>query len=796
MKVCIAEKPSVAREIAEVLGATRRMNGYIEGNGYQVTWTFGHLCTLKEPHEYADAWKRWSLSSLPMIPPRFGIKLIDNPTYEQQFKVIEGLMQNAEMVINCGDAGQEGELIQRWVMQKAGCRCPVYRLWISSLTEEAIREGFRALKAETDFNKLYEAGLSRAIGDWLLGMNATRLYTLRYGQNRQVLSIGRVQTPTLALIVNRQAEIENFQPEPYWELKTVYRSTTFSATKGKFTKKEEGEAFLEIVRTEDFTVTSVAEKKGKEYAPRLFDLTSLQVECNKKFAFTADDTLKLIQALYEKKMTTYPRVDTTFLSDDIYPKVPATLKGLVDYTDLVAPLAAAKLPKTKRVFDNSKVTDHHAIIPTGVPARNLTDNERKVYDLVTRRFIAAFYPDCDISTTTVLGKVGKVEFKVTGKQILKPGWRVVFGAEQKDPDAEASEENGVLPEFVVGESGPHQPTLGEKWTQPPKPYTEATLLRAMETAGKLVENDELRDALKENGIGRPSTRAAIIETLFKRNYIRKERKNLYPTATGRELIGTIGVELLKSAELTGLWEKKLRLIEKGSYQARTFLEELKELVSKVVIEVLSDQTNRTITVEAPAAKEKQAKNAAKGGAKAASKAGAPTDTAGVSDSAGSSDAAENKPETKKEKKPRKPREKKGASADTPTGTDGRKTAQTTGVATDAGGTTTESVGATAGAIKGTAGAVGGTADTAATPSEAAASPTDTAGNPSGNTGHAAPFELRCPVCGRGRLLRGKTAYGCSEYKAGCVFRLDYATYGEGLSDADLAEIIRNRKQPE
>ena len=415
MKVCIAEKPSVAREIAEVLGATEKKNGYIEGNGYQVTWTFGHLCTLKEPHDYTPDWKRWSLSSLPMVPPRFGIKLISNPTYEQQFKIIEGLMQKAEMIINCGDAGQEGELIQRWVMQKAGAKCPVYRLWISSLTEEAIREGFQKLKEQAEFNRLYEAGLSRAIGDWLLGMNATRLYTLRYGQNKQVLSIGRVQTPTLALIVNRQEEIENFKPEPYWELKTVYRDVTFSATKGKFTQKEEGEKFLETVRISDFTVTDVSTKKGKEYAPRLFDLTSLQVECNKKYAFTADDTLKLIQSLYEKKVTTYPRVDTTFLSDDIYPKVPNTLNGLVDYSELVAPLKGIKLPKSKRVFDNSKVTDHHAIIPTGVPARNLSDNERKVYDLVARRFIAAFYPDCEISTTTVLGKVEKVEFKVTGK---------------------------------------------------------------------------------------------------------------------------------------------------------------------------------------------------------------------------------------------------------------------------------------------------------------------------------------------------------------------------------------------
>ncbi|MCC8134456.1 MAG: DNA topoisomerase 3 [Tannerellaceae bacterium] len=688
MKVCIAEKPSVAREIAEVLGAKKRMNGYIEGNGYQVTWTFGHLCTLKEPHEYAPEWKRWSLASLPMIPPRFGIKLIDSPSYEEQFKIIEGLVQQAEMVINCGDAGQEGELIQHWVLQKAGCHCPVYRLWISSLTEESIREGFEKLKDQSEFSRLYEAGLSRAIGDWLLGMNVTRLYTLRYGQNKQVLSIGRVQTPTLALIVNRHAEIENFTPEPYWELKNVYRHTTFSATKGKFTQKEEGKAFLEVVRQEDFTVTDVSEKKGKEYAPRLFDLTSLQVECNKKFAFTADDTLKLIQSLYEKKVTTYPRVDTTFLSDDIYPKVPATLKGLVNYTELTAPLAGKKLPKSKKVFDSAKVTDHHAIIPTGVPARNLAENERKVYDLVVKRFITAFYPDCEISITTVLGKVGKVDFKVTGKQILKPGWRVVFGAEQKDPDAEPTEEEGVLPEFTKGESGPHTPTLGEKWTQPPKPYTEATLLRAMETAGKLVENEELRDALKENGIGRPSTRAAIIETLFKRNYIRKERKNLFPTPTGMELIGTIREELLKSAELTGLWEKKLRQIERGTYEARTFLEELKQLVHQVVINVLSDQSTHSITIQEQPAKEELKKE-------------------------------------KKEKKPRKPRARKE-------------------------------------------------------PKEK-------------KEKSSAPLKPTCPICKKGGILRGKTAYGCAEYKNGCTFRMDYATYGEGLSDEELVAIISTLK---
>ena len=599
MIVCIAEKPSVAREIADILGATQRRDGYIEGNGYQVSWTFGHLCTLKEPHDYSPEWKQWSIQYLPVIPPRFGIKLIDNPTYQKQFGILEKLIQKADKVINCGDAGQEGELIQRWVMQKAGCKCPVKRLWISSLTEESIREGFQTLKDEKDYQRLYEAGLSRAIGDWILGMNATRLYTLRYGQNKQVLSIGRVQTPTLALIVKRQKEIENFKPEPYWELKTVYRNTTFAAMQGKFDKKEEGEALLNIISGKPFFITDISKKKGKESPPRLFDLTSLQVECNKKFAFSADDTLKLIQSLYEKKATTYPRVDTTFLSDDIYPKIPQILKGLTDYATLTAPLSATKIPKSKKVFDNTKVTDHHAIIPTGVLVRNLTDNESKVYDLVARRFIAAFYPDCEIATTTVLGEVEAVKFKATGKQILIPGWRVVFekDAQHNEVEQPPTDENAVLPDFLKGESGPHKPDFAEKWTTPPKPYTEATLLRAMETAGKFVDNDELRDALKENGIGRPSTRAAIIETLFKRNYIRKERKNLFATPTGAELIDTIQVELLKSAELTGLWENKLRKIEQGAYQASLFINELKEMVIEIIRNVRADRTTRSITVD-------------------------------------------------------------------------------------------------------------------------------------------------------------------------------------------------------
>lgn len=731
MIVCIAEKPSVARDIADVLGARDKKDGYIEGNGYQVTWTFGHLCTLKEPHEYTPDWKSWRLEYLPMIPPRFGIKLISNPTYERQFHVIEGLMQKADMIINCGDAGQEGELIQRWVMQKAGARCPVKRLWISSLTEEAIREGFAKLRDAADFQPLYEAGLSRAIGDWLLGMNATRLYTMKYGQNGQVLSIGRVQTPTLALIVNRQLEIQHFVPKQYWVLNTVYRDTSFSAlirksdeelaleaekqqeaiAAGKKPKKEEenrgidpitdrvrGEELLERIKDEPFTVTSVTKKEGREAPLRLFDLTSLQVECNKKFAYSADDTLKTIQSLYEKKITTYPRVDTTFLSDDIYPKCPSILKGLRGYETLTAPLEGTTLIKSKKVFDNSKVTDHHAIIPTGQPPVNLTDLERRVFDLIARRFIAVFYPDCRFSTTTVMGETGGIEFKTSGKQILDPGWRVVFNynASAQDNNDEGTKDSGdedrVLPAFVKGESGPHVPELVEKWTQPPRPYTEATLLRAMETAGKLVDNDELRDALKENGIGRPSTRAAIIETLFKRNYIRKEKKNLIATPTGVELIQTIHEELLKSAELTGIWEKKLREIERRTYNAAQFLEELKQMVAEIVASVLADRSNRRITVQTSS-----------------------VEKAGRTAKSSAADASEAKP--KKETGKRAPRKKKAdaVAAVSPV-------AATTTVATPVATATDELVG---------------------TP---------------------------CPLCGKGTVIKGKTAYGCSEWRNGCSFR--------------------------
>ena len=688
----------MARDIADVLGAREKKDGYIEGNGYQVTWTFGHLCTLKEPHEYTPDWKSWRLEYLPMIPPRFGIKLISNPTYERQFHVIEGLMQKADMIINCGDAGQEGELIQRWVMQKAGARCPVKRLWISSLTEEAIREGFAKLRDASDFQPLYEAGLSRAIGDWLLGMNATRLYTMKYGQRGQVLSIGRVQTPTLALIVNRQLEIEHFTPRQYWELRTVYRDTTFAALVRKtdeelareaekqkasakppkpddnrgidpITDPQRGQALLERIKDEPFTILSVTRREGKEAPPRLFDLTSLQVECNKKFAYSADDTLKLIQSLYEKKVTTYPRVDTTFLSDDIYPKCPGILKGLRGYEALTAPLEDRPLPKSKKVFDNAKVTDHHAIIPTGQPPVNLTDMERRVFDLVARRFIAAFYPDCKFATTTVSGRAADVEFKTSGRQILEPGWRVVFASPSLQDDKEGSEAGGeqqVLPAFTKGESGPHEPELVEKWTRPPLPYTEATLLRAMETAGKLVDNDELRDALKENGIGRPSTRAAIIETLFKRNYIRKEKKNLIATPTGVELIQTIREELLKSAELTGIWEKKLREIERRTYDASRFLEELKQMVTEIVTNVLADRSNRRIAVQASAPPEEKPKKAA---------------------------TAARKPAARKKK----------------------------------------------------------------APAPAAAGEDALVGQP-------------CPLCGKGTVIKGKTAYGCSRWKEGCTFR--------------------------
>lgn len=606
MILCVAEKPSVGRDIARVLGATTSRDGYMEGNGYCVSWTFGHLCALLDPNEYNEQWKGWNMSSLPMVPERFGIKITNDKGVQKQFNTIKTLIAQAEMVINCGDAGQEGELIQRWVYQKAGCRVPVKRLWISSLTEDAIREGFQKLKDQSEYQHLYEAGLMRAIGDWLLGMNATRAYTLRFakgvGKDRQVLSIGRVQTPTLALIVKRQQEIEHFVPRTYWELKTLYRDTLFSAQlhveedEYAITSLEQGQKLVDSIKDLPLEITSVEKKKGMEYAPRLFDLTSLQVECNKRYGMTADDTLKVIQSLYEKHVTTYPRVDTTFLSDDIYPKVPATLRGIQDYFPQVAPLlplkadsgkGAGSLPKSKKVFDNSKVTDHHAIIPTGQRPDNLTDLERKVYNMVALRFIAAFYPPCQVANTTVLACAGGISFKVTGREVLEQGWREVFAKEKTDDEAE---EQKVLPSFRKGESGPHEPQLQEKTTTPPKYYTEATLLRAMETAGKTVEDEELRDAMKENGIGRPSTRAAIIEKLFQRKYIIREKKNIKATEVGISLIHTIISPLLKSAELTGRWEQKLRAIERGDYTAKLFLDELKQMTSEVVHEVKADKS--------------------------------------------------------------------------------------------------------------------------------------------------------------------------------------------------------------
>ena len=687
MIVCIAEKPSVARDIARIIGATADHKTYMEGNGYQVTWTFGHLCCLKEPNDYTENWRHWSLAALPMLPPRFGIKLIEDRGIKEQFDTIERLYSKADEIINCGDAGQEGELIQRWVMQKAGAKCPVKRLWISSMTDEAIREGFRNLKDQSHYQPLYLAGLSRAIGDWILGMNATRLYTLKYGQGRQVLSIGRVQTPTLALIVNRQKEIDNFKPEPYWVLATLYRDVVFTATQGKFSSKEEGEKAFSTIAGKPFVVTAVQKKKGTEAPPHLYDLTSLQVDCNSKFGYSAEMTLNIVQSLYEKKFTTYPRVDTQYLPDDVYPKCPQILNGVYQsliagqsvYAPLVKPLGGKPLPKTKKVFDASKVTDHHAIIPTGVPIRGLTDIEQNVFDLIARRFIAVFYPDCRFSTTTVQGKVEDVTFKVSGKEILDPGWRKVYGKEAKqqtDDEARKTDEERVLPQFTVGESGPHEPTLTEKHTTPPKYYTEATLLRAMETAGKFVEDEELRAALKENGIGRPSSRAGIIETLFKRRYIRRERKNLVATPTGIGLIDIIREELLKSCELTGIWEKKLRDIEHQRYDAAQFVAELKQQITDIVKDVLQDASPRRLVITDDATEQVARKPKSR---KAAPKATKP-----------------------------KPNSAKSSDGQQP----------------------------------------------AIAPSD------DLIGKP-------------CPLCGKGVVIKGRMAYGCSLWREGCAFKLPF-----------------------
>lgn len=676
MKLCITEKPSVAKDIAAILGASKRCDGYYEGSGYRVTWTFGHLCTLKEPADYTELWKRWSLGALPMIPQRFGIKVIADKGIEKQFNIIKTLIGDADEVINCGDAGQEGELIQRWVMQKADIHCPVKRLWISSLTDESIREGFKSLKPEADYDSLYYAGLSRAIGDWILGMNATRLYSLKYSAPGNVLSIGRVQTPTLALIVQRHHEIANFKPEDYWELKTLYRDVTFNATSGRFATEWEAMAALELIKGKPMVITDVSEKKGREAPPRLFDLTSLQVECNKKWGWTADDTLRLIQSLYEKKVTTYPRVDTTYLSEDIYPKVPVILKQMTPYAQLTASLLAGKLPKSKKVFDNSKVTDHHAIIPTGQSPSSLVGDERKLYHLIALRFIGAFYPDCVFQSTTVLGEVDSVGFKASGKVIVEPGWRSLYAAKDSDGD---NAEDGILPPFAAGETGPHEPSLLKKQTQPPKLYTEGTLLRAMESAGKTVDDEELREAMKENGIGRPSTRAAIIETLFRRRYIYRDKKNIRASQAGIDLIATIREELLKSAKLTGLWENKLRRIERGEFSAAEFIAELKTLIGDIVINVLSDNSSRHIEVEQKDDKKAEGKS-----------------------SKGS-----------QEKKPRAPRVRK-------------------------------------------------------------------------------LDDVKCPVCGKGHILKGNTAYGCSCFRDGCSLRIDFTECGSDLTPAKVANYIKKK----
>lgn len=676
MIVCITEKPSVAKDIAAILGATTRRDGFFEGNGYKITWTFGHLCSLKEPQDYTDRWKAWSLGALPMIPPKFGIKLIADKGIEKQFKVIKTLFEEADEIVNCGDAGQEGELIQRWVMQKADCKKPVKRLWISSLTDESIRKGFSELRPQSDFDSLYFAGLSRAIGDWVLGINATRLFTLKYAQNRNILSVGRVQTPTLALIVARQKEIDNFKAEDYWELKTVYRDVVFNLAKGRFESEEKAQQALNEISTLPFSIVDCKTKRGKESAPRLFDLTSLQVECNKKYGFSADETLRLIQSLYEKKFTTYPRVDTTYLSDDMYPKIPAILEALRPYASLTATLLDKKIPKSKKIFDNAKVTDHHAIIPTNVPpASYLSIEEKKVYDMVARRFIAAFYPDCEFDQTTVMGKSGNCEFKAVGKLIVAEGWREVYKSnktQQNEKNDESEADDCILPDFKEGESGPHSPSVVKKTTQPPKPYTEGTLLRAMETAGRFVDDENLREALKENGIGRPSTRAAIIETLFKRKYIQKERKSLKATAAGIALIDTIKIDLLKSAKLTGIWENKLRKIERKEYEAAQFINELKELIGQIVIDVLSDNSGYKITTEtSPATADKTA-----------------------------------------------PKKKKTSIKDI--------------------------------------------------------------------------AQIPCPICYKGHIIKGKTAYGCSNYNTGCTFRLPFAEASDSLTPTRLYKLIQKK----
>ena len=606
MKVCIAEKPSVAREIAAILGANTKRDGFYEGNGYAVTYTFGHLCTLLEPKDYKAHWKSWDLNNLPMLPARFDTKVTGDTGIKKQFNIVKSLFEKAAVVINCGDAGTEGELIQRWVINQCNYKGEVQRLWISSLTEEAIKEGFKNLKPSSNYDNLYYAGYSRAIGDWLLGLNATRLYTVKFGGYKQVLSVGRVQTPTLAMIVNRNKEINDFKPQPYWELQTTYRNTLFNYEDGRFLKQDDGQVLANKVKESDFEIISVTKKKGKEYAPKLFDLTGLQVYCNNKFGFSADETLKIVQKLYEMKVVTYPRVDTTFLPNDVYPKIAGILSKLTNYSKLTQPLLGNKIKKSKRVFDDKKVTDHHAIIPTGIQG-NLQYNQQQVYDIITRRFIGVFYPDSDVSNTSVLGKAAEVPFKTTGKEIITKGWRIAFETEESKVKKELNEQL-TLPSFIKGERGMHAPSFLEKETKPPRNYTEASLLRAMETAGKQVDDDEMRELMKENGIGRPSTRASIIETLFRRKYIERKKKLVVPTQTGIDLIHIIDNELLKSAELTGRWEKRLKEIERGEFNAGTFINNMKKMVDELVIEVRSNTSKKRIS--AVVAKEQQPKQSA------------------------------------------------------------------------------------------------------------------------------------------------------------------------------------------
>jgi len=683
MIVCITEKPSVAKDIAAILGANERHDGYFEGSGYRVTWTFGHLCSLLEPNDYKPQWKHWSLSALPMIPEKFDIKLIDDKGIRHQFEIIERLFHNADEIINCGDAGQEGELIQRWVMKKAGIGCPVRRLWISSLTDESIREGFKGLKSQQEYDRLFYAGLSRAIGDWILGMNATRLYTLKYSSPGHVLSIGRVQTPTLALIVRRQKEIAEFVPKDTWEAHTIYRGANFTYTGDRFDTEAVGQKLIDEISSEPFVIDDVTKKKGREAPPRLFDLTSLQVECNKKFAWTADQTLRLIQSLYEKKLTTYPRVDTTYLSEDIYPKIGDTLRRMTPYARITEPILQKPIPKSKKIFDNSKVTDHHAIIPTGQSPAGIEGDEKRLYHLIAMRFIAAFYSDCEFEATTVNGHAAEYGFKAMGKVITAPGWRVLFADNKaKDDETQAKDDDSddrILPVFTKGESGPHEPFLAKKTSQPPKYYTEGTLLSAMETAGKNIDDEDLREALKENGIGRPSTRAAIIETLFKRRYIYRERKNIIATRAGIDLIASINEELLKSAALTGIWENKLRRIERGDYSPVQFIQEISTLIRQIVFNVLSDNSNRRIITDAPTETKKETKTA------------------------------------KTEKKPRAPRTTKYE-------------------------------------------------------------------------------QVACPVCRRGHILKGRTAFGCSRYAEGCGFRLPFTDCPADTTPARLKKRLESDKK--